>query len=61
MPKKKFEKKKGIVAFRCFFCGIVICAIIGFAILIFGGGLGIGDTRGGEEIKCYGTNKIYFI
>lgn len=57
LPKKKFEKKKGIVAFRCFFCGIVICAIIGFAILIFGGGLGIGDTRGGEEINAMGQIK----
>ena len=57
LPKKKFEKKKGIVAFRCFLCGIVICAIIGFAILIFGGGLGIGDTRGGEEINAMGQIK----
>ena len=57
LPKKKFEKKKGFVAFRCFFCGIVICAIIGFAILIFGGGLGIGDTRGGEEINAMGQIK----
>lgn len=57
LPKKKFEKKKGIVAFRCFFCGIVICAIIGFAILIFGGGLGIGDTRAGEEINAMGQIK----
>lgn len=57
LQKKKFEKKKGIVAFRCFFCGIVICAIIGFAILIFGGGLGIGDTRGGEEINAMGQIK----
>lgn len=57
LPKKKFEKKNGIVAFRCFFCGIVICAIIGFAILIFGGGLGIGDTRGGEEINAMGQIK----
>lgn len=59
LPKKKFEKKKGIVAFRCFFCGIVICAIIGFAILIFGGGLGIGDTRGGEEINAMGQIKYF--
>lgn len=57
LPKKKFEKKKGVVAFRCFFGGIIICAIIGFAVLIFGGGLGIGDTRGGEEINAMGQIK----
>ncbi len=52
LPKKKFQNEKFCRGYRIFFLGVVVCAVIGFAVLLFGGGLGMGDLRGGAEVNA---------
>lgn len=52
LPKEKFKSVKWRRIYRCFFGGVVVLAVIGFAVLIFGGGLGSGDMRGGEGVNA---------
>lgn len=54
LPKEKFKSVKWRRIYRCFFGGVVVLAVIGFAVLIFGGGLGSGDMRGGEGVNAAG-------
>lgn len=54
LPKEKFKSTKWRRIYRCFFGGVVVLAVIGFAVLIFGGGLGSGDMRGGEGVNAAG-------
>ena len=54
LPKEKFKSVKWRRIYRCFFGGVVVLAVIGFAVLIFGGGLGSGDMRGGEGVDAAG-------
>ena len=54
LPACKFKNAKWRRIYRCFFGGIVILAVIGFSVLIFGGGLGRGDIRGGEDVNAVG-------
>ena len=54
LPKGKFKSVKWRRIYRCFFGGVVVLAVIGFAVLIFGGGLGSGDMRGGEGVNAAG-------
>lgn len=51
-PKSKFKSQRFLKGYRLFFVGMVICAAAGFAVLIFGGGLGTGDLRGGAEVNA---------
>lgn len=59
LPKEKFKSVKWRRIYRCFFCGIVVLAVLGFAVLIFGGGLGSGDMRGGEGVNA--AEQIQYI
>lgn len=52
LPKSKFKSEKFCRGYRLFFIGMVVCAAIGFMVLIFGGMLGNGDVRGGEEVNA---------
>lgn len=52
--KSKFKENKWYYLYRGFFITVVVSAVIGFIILLFGGGLGTGDTRGGEGISTVG-------
>lgn len=54
LPKEKFKSVKWRRVYRCFFGGVVVLAVLGFAVLIFGGGLGSGDMRGGEGVNAAG-------
>ncbi len=54
MPKYKFKNKRQLKIFRMFIFGVVLCAIALFVYLIFGGGLGAGDMRGGDDISTVG-------
>ena len=54
LPKEKFKSVKWRRIYRCFFGGVVVLTVIGFAVLIFGGGLGSGDMRGGEGVNAAG-------
>lgn len=59
LPKEKFSSDRFRRIYRVCFGAIVVCAVIGFAVMIFGGGLGSGDARGGEEVDAAG--QIQFI
>lgn len=57
--KFKFKNDKLFYLYRAFFVTVVVFAILGFLVLIFGGGLGAGDMRGGEGISTSG--QIHYI
>lgn len=52
LPKEKFRSVKFRRGYHGFFAGVVLCAILGFAVLLFGDVLGTGDVRGGTEVNA---------
>lgn len=58
-PKSKFKSERFRKGYHAFFLALAVCVALGFGILIFGGGLGEGDWRGGEAVSA--PHQIQFI
>lgn len=58
-PKGKFKSKRFRKGYHACFIALIVCAALGFAFLVFGGGLGEGDLRGGNEVSA--PQQIQFI